>query len=145
MGNLEADPETKFTPSGTQVTSLTLATNDTWIDDTGKRRQRTEWHRVIAWRRLAEIASRYLKKGNKIRIEGRLRTRHWKDRVGQRHYVTEIMASDLDLMEAGGPGELDMKYAREHDSQLELDVITRSASSACQPSISTFASGELPL
>ena len=113
VGNLGADPETRFTPKGTQVTTATLATDDTWTDRKGEARRRTEWHRLVFWRRLAEIASQYLKKGSRIYLEGRLTTRHWDDAEGHRHYVTEIVVSDLQLVDGdGGPGELDLLYGR---------------------------------
>ena len=113
VGNLGVDPETRFTPSGTQVTTASLATNETWNDRNGEQRRRTEWHRLVLWRRLAEVASQYLKKGSKVRIEGRLQTRSWEDDRGQRHYVTEIVVGDLKLIDgAGGPGELDLLYGR---------------------------------
>lgn len=114
VGNLGADPETRFTPSGTQVTTASLATDETWIDRKGERRRRTEWHRLVLWRRLAEVASQYLRRGSKVYVEGRLQTRSWDDASGNRHYVTEVVASDLQLLDdAGGPGELDLAYGRE--------------------------------
>lgn len=111
VGNLGVDPETRFTPSGTQVTTASLATDETWTDRKGEQQRRTEWHRLVLWRRLAEVSSQYLKKGSKVRIEGRLQTRSWEDDRGQRHYVTEVVVSDLKLIDgAGGPGELDLHY-----------------------------------
>jgi single-strand DNA-binding protein len=115
-GNLGADPETRFTPSGTQVTTANLATDDTWTDRKGEPQRRTEWHRLVFWRRFAEIASQYLKKGSKVYVEGRLQTRSWEDDRGQRHYVTEVVVSDLKLVDgAGGPGELDLLFGRGQD------------------------------
>ena len=112
-GNLGADPETRFTPSGTQVTTANLATDDTWTDRKGEPQRRTEWHRLVLWRRFAEIASQYLKKGSKVYVEGRLQTRSWEDDRGHRHYVTEVVVSDLKLVDgAGGPGELDLLFGR---------------------------------
>ena len=114
IGNLGADPETRFTPSGTQVTTASLATDDRWTDKEGARQSRTEWHKLVLWRRLAEIASQYLKKGSRVHVEGRLQTRNWDDADGRRHYMTEIVVSDLQLLDAaGGPANLDMMYARE--------------------------------
>ena len=114
IGNLGADPETRFTPSGSQVATVNLATDETWTDKSGERQPRTEWHRLVLWRRLAEIAGQYLKKGSKIYVEGRLQTRNWDDQSGRRHYVTEIVVTDMHMLDAaGGPGELDMMYGRE--------------------------------
>ena len=144
VGNLGADPEIRFTPSGTQVASMRLATNDDWTDNRGQRRRRTEWHRLVMWRRFAEIAGQYLRKGSKIRVEGRLHTSSWEDATGRRHYVTEIMVTDLQLMDAAdGPGELDMKYGRGEVAQLELEAITRSVSPAAS-GISGFTADDLP-
>ena len=117
-GNLGDDPETRFTPSGTQVTTASLATDESWTDSKGGRRRRTEWHRLVLWRRLAEVASQHLRKGVRIYVEGRLQTRKWEDGKGQRHSVTEIVVTDLRFVDgAGGPGELDLLYAREEGAE----------------------------
>ncbi|MEE2657095.1 MAG: single-stranded DNA-binding protein [Candidatus Latescibacterota bacterium] len=114
VGNLGADPETRFTPSGSQVTTVNLATDEFWTDRKGEQKHRTEWHRLVLWRRLAEIAIHYLRRGSKVYIEGRMQTRSWEDARSNRHYVTEIVVSGLHLMEAaGGPAELDLLYGRE--------------------------------
>jgi len=123
VGNLGVDPETRFTPSGTQVTTTSLATDETWTDRKGEQQRRTEWHRLVLWRRLAEVSSQYLKKGSKVRIEGRLQTRSWEDDRSQRHYVTEVVVSDLKLIDgAGGPGELDLHYGRDTDDIPNGDI-----------------------
>ena len=110
-GNLGSDPDTRFTPSGTQVTTASLATNDTWTTENGETQRRTEWHRLVFWRRLSEIASQYLSKGSRLLVEGRLQTRTWDDARGQRHRLTEIIVTDMKLVDSpGGPGELDMTY-----------------------------------
>jgi single-strand DNA-binding protein len=104
IGNLGKDPEVKFTPQGTPVAKLTIATNERFKDKAGEWQDRTEWHNVVLWQRLAEIAGEYLKKGGKVYIEGRLQTRSWDDKTsGQKKYMTEIVASDLILL--GGRGE----------------------------------------
>ena len=126
VGNLGADPETRFTPSGTQVTTVNLATNNTWTDRKGERRQRTEWHRLVFWRRQAEIASEYLKKGGRVYVEGRMQTRTWDDNQGHRHHITEVVVGDLQLIDSpGGPGELDMSYGRGDEAQLVFDTPSR--------------------
>ena len=92
IGNLGQDPEVRFTPSGTAVANLNLATSDTWNDrQTGQRQERTEWHRVVLFNKLAEVAQQYVKKGSKVYIEGRLQTRKWQDQNGQDRYSTEIV------------------------------------------------------
>ena len=124
VGNIGADPETRFTPRGTQVTTATLATDDTWTDRKGESRRRTEWHRLVLWRRLAEVASQYLKKGSRVYVEGRLTTRSWDDADGHRHYVTEIVVSDLQLVDGdGGPGELDLLYGREARGEADTALV----------------------
>ena len=104
IGNLGKDPEVKYTPQGTPVAKLTLATNERYKDKSGEWQERTEWHNVVLWQRLAEIAGEYLKKGGKVYIEGRLQTRSWDDKqTNQKKYMTEVVASDLVLL--GGRGE----------------------------------------
>ena len=114
VGNLGADPDMRFTPSGTQVTTASLATDETWTDRNGENQHRAEWHRLVLWGRLAEIARQYWNKGARVHVEGRLQTRSWEDERGQRHYVTEVVVSDMHMPDSvGGPGELDLKYRDE--------------------------------
>jgi single-strand DNA-binding protein len=111
VGNLGKDPEVKYTPQGTPVAKITIATGDRYKDKDGNWQDRpTEWHNVVLWQRMAEIAGQYLKKGNKVYIEGRLQTHSWDDKqTGQKKYMTEIIANDLVLM--GGRGEGGGDYA----------------------------------
>ncbi|MGP9569136.1 single-stranded DNA-binding protein [Halomonas sp. AOP5-B2-8] len=100
IGNLGQDPEMRFTPSGTAVANLNVATSDTWMDrQSGQRQERTEWHRVVMFNKTAEIAQQYLKKGSKVYIEGRLQTRKWQDQNGQDRYSTEIVANDMQMLD----------------------------------------------
>ena len=102
VGNLGRDPETRYMPSGGAVTNASLATSKQWRDrDSGENKERTEWHRIVFFNRLAEIAGEYLKKGSKIYIEGELRTRDW-ERDGQKHYTTEIVASEMQMLDSRG-------------------------------------------
>lgn len=104
IGNLGNDPETKFLPSGGAVTNVSLATSESWKDkQTGQPQERTEWHRVVFFNRLAEIAGQYLKKGSKVYIEGSLRTRSW-EQDGQKRYATEIVASEMQMLDGRGEG-----------------------------------------
>ncbi len=114
IGNLGADPDLRFTANGAQVAHFNMATSETWQDKGGERQERTEWHRIVLWRRLAEVAGQYLKKGSKVYIEGKLQTRTWDDAKGQKHYTTEIIAQSMEMLDGqnGGPGELDMAYGR---------------------------------
>lgn len=101
IGNLGKDPETRYLPAGDAVTNITVATSESWKDKTtGQAQERVEWHRVIFFKRLAEIAGEYLKKGSKVYIEGSLRTRKWQDNNGQDRYSTEIVASEMQLLDS---------------------------------------------
>ena len=103
IGNLGADPETRAMPSGTTVANLRVATSESWRDkQTGEQQERTEWHRVALFGRLAEIAGEYLRKGSQVYIEGSLRTRKWQDKQGNERYSTEIVGNDLQML--GGRG-----------------------------------------
>ncbi len=104
IGNLGGDPETRYLPNGGAVTNVNLATSMSWKDrETGQQNERTEWHRVVFFRRLAEIAGEYLKKGSKVYIEGSLRTRQW-EKDGQKHYTTEIVADEMQMLDSRGGG-----------------------------------------
>lgn len=105
IGNLGNDPETKYMPSGNAVTNITVATSESWKDkNTGQQQERTEWHRVVFFNRLAEIAGEYLRKGSKVYLEGSLRTRKWQDQQGQDRYTTEIVASEMQMLDSRGEG-----------------------------------------
>ena len=106
VGNLGKDPEVKYTPSGTAVAKFSLATNEGYKDKAGQWQERTEWHNIVAWQRLAEIVGEYVKKGSKVYIEGRLQTSSWDDKeTGQKKYKTEIVANDLVLLSGRGEGD----------------------------------------
>lgn len=115
VGNLGTDPEVKYMPSGGAVTNFSLATTDSWKDKTsGERVDKTEWHRVVFFNRLAEIAGEYLKKGSQVYIEGSLRTRKWQDQGGQDRYTTEIVGSEMQMLgsRTGGNSEFDQSPSR---------------------------------
>ncbi len=107
VGNLGADPDMRYTPSGQGVCELRVATNESWTDKNGQRQDRTEWHRVVIWGKRAEICSKYLSKGRQVYIEGRIQTRNYDDKEGNKRYITEIIANDVQFLggtEAGGGG-----------------------------------------
>ena len=105
IGNLGADPETRAMPSGSTVANLRIATSESWRDkQTGEQQERTEWHRVALFGRLAEIASEYLRKGSQVYIEGSLRTRKWQDKQGNERYSTEIVGNELQMLGGRGGG-----------------------------------------
>jgi single-strand DNA-binding protein len=112
VGNLGADPDTRYMPSGGAVTNLSIATSESWKDkQTGEQKERTEWHKVAMFGRLAEIAAEYLRKGSQVYIEGKLRTRKWQDRDGNDRYTTEIIADEMQMLggRGGGGGSAPMR------------------------------------
>lgn len=108
IGNLGADPEVRYTAGGSAVANVNIATSESWKDkQTGEQQERTEWHRVVFFARLAEIVGEYLKKGSKIYIEGRLQTRKWQDKSGQDRYSTEVVANEMQMLDSRGGGSFD--------------------------------------
>jgi single-strand DNA-binding protein len=107
VGNLGKDPETRYMPNGKAVTNFSIATSESWKDkQTGEQREQTEWHNIVMYDRLAEIAAEYLKKGSQVYVEGKLRTRKWQDKEGRDRYTTEINANEMQMLggRAGGGG-----------------------------------------
>ena len=98
IGNLGADPEIRYTPSGTAVANFSIATSEQWTNKNGEKEERTEWHRIVAWGRLGEICGEYLHKGRQVYIEGRLQTRTWEDRDGNKRYTTEINTLAMQML-----------------------------------------------
>lgn len=107
IGNLGGDPETRYLPSGGSVTNFTVATSESWKDkQTGEKEERTEWHRIVFYNRLAEIARDYLRKGSKVYVSGSLRTRKWQDKTGVERTTTEIIGSELQMLDSKGAGAM---------------------------------------
>jgi len=129
LGNLGKDPEVKYTPSGVPVAKFSLATNERYKDKGGEWQDRTEWHNIVVWQRLAEIVGEYVKKGSKIYIEGRLQTSSWEDKQsGEKKYRTEIIASDLVLLSGrgeGGGGEHEGRSSRGAPASSSFDQRTQ--------------------
>ena len=125
VGNLGQDPEIKYTAGGAAVTTLSIATSDSWKDkESGMDQERTEWHRVVLWRRLAEIAGEYLKKGSKVYIEGQLQTRKW-EQEGQTRYTTEIIARDMQFLDSRGSSNNEStQKSSEMNDQSAADVLS---------------------
>jgi single-strand DNA-binding protein len=114
VGNLGQDPESRTTPGGTTVTNIRVATTDSWTDKaSGEKKEQTEWHTVVMWSRLGEIAAEYLRKGSQVYIEGRLQTRKWQDKQGNDRYSTEIVASDMQMLGGRGGGGGAMQETRD--------------------------------
>ena len=102
VGRLGADPDMRYTPSGQGVCEMRIATSESWNDKNGQRQERTEWHRIVVWGKRAEICSKYLAKGRQVYIEGRIQTRSYDDKDGNKRYITEIIANDVQFLGGGG-------------------------------------------
>ena len=113
IGNLGADPEVRFTSNGTTVAIFRVATTEKWTSKSGEAQQQTEWHNIVAWRRLAEICGEYLSKGSRVYIEGKLQTRKWQDQNGNNRYTTEIIAKEMKML---SPRPENMPCDKEHQS-----------------------------
>tara|TARA_B100001094_G_scaffold328532_1_gene389143 strand:- start:1056 stop:1640 length:585 start_codon:yes stop_codon:yes gene_type:complete len=105
VGNLGQDPEVRYMANQNAVANITVATSESWKDQQGQQQERTEWHRIVLYRRLAEVAGEYLRKGSKVYIEGRLQTRKWQDQSGQDRYTTEVVANDMQMLDSRGQGQ----------------------------------------
>lgn len=118
VGNLGADPEVRYMPNGNAVATISVATTDSWKDkQTGEKQERTEWHRVVCFNRLGEIVSEYVRKGSKLYVEGSLRTRKWQDQQGQDRYTTEIVASEIQMLDNKTTGYQDTSPAPSHQNR----------------------------
>lgn len=132
IGNLGKDPESRFMPNGQAVTNITLATSESWKDkNTGDSKEKTEWHRVVFYRKLAEIVSEYLSKGSKIYVEGKLQTRKWQDNNGVDRYTTEIIADQMQMLDKKG----EVHGVQQHMQQ---------AQPATEPQTSTKLDDDIP-
>lgn len=126
VGNLGRDPEVRYSPSGAAIANVTIATTEGWKDkQTGEMQERTEWHRIVFFSRLAEIAGEYLRKGSQIYVEGRLQTRKWQDKDGQDRYTTEIVANEMQMLGGRGGGS-----SQASDSSAQFDQSQPSAPSS---------------
>ncbi|MBL8484972.1 MAG: single-stranded DNA-binding protein [Rhodocyclaceae bacterium] len=153
IGNLGADPETRYAPSGDAICNIRLATTDTWKDKTsGEKKEATEWHRVVFFGRMAEIAGQYLRKGSSVYVEGSLRTRKWTDQNGQDRYTTEIRADEMKMLggrpgaggggggyaDAGPPDDFSQEPPPRQQQQRPAAARPQSAPAAQQPAASNF-------
>jgi single-strand DNA-binding protein len=119
VGNLGADPEVRYTQAGSQVATFNVATTERWRDKDGSMQESTEWHRVVAWAKLAEICGEYLRKGSKVYIEGRIQTRKWQDQNGNDRYTTEIIAREMKMLDSrstGNDSESEGRRERQQES-----------------------------
>ena len=151
VGNCGQDPETRFMPSGGAVTNLSIATSESWKDkNTGDQQERTEWHRVVFFNRLAEIAGEYVKKGSKLYVEGSLRTRKWQGQDGQDRYTTEIVASEMQMLDsrggqqAGGMGDYSQQSAPQPQQQAPQQQAPQQQAPQQQAPTASFGDDEIP-
>ncbi|MDH5601198.1 MAG: single-stranded DNA-binding protein [Gammaproteobacteria bacterium] len=137
IGNLGQDPEVKYMPNGNAVANITVATSESWKDkNTGEQVDKTEWHRVVFFRRLAEIVGEYLKKGSKIYIEGKLQTRKWQDKNGADHWTTEVIANEMQMLDSRGGGSSD--FDQNQSSSSDFGTQSAPAQSAPAPANNDF-------
>lgn len=122
IGNLGADPEVRSLESGVKVASIRLATTETFRDRDGNRTEHTEWHNIVLWRGLAEIAEKYLRKGNSIYLEGRIRTRQWEDKEGNTRYTTEIVADNMTMLGGRREGNGGDEYEKPRESKQDVEA-----------------------
>ena len=117
IGNLGADPESRVMQNGTPVTNISIATSESWTDrNTNQKQEKTEWHRVVFYNRLAEVVGQYLRKGSKVYIEGKLRTRRWQDNTGVERYMTEVIASEMQMLDSRSSGNEHQQQAHQPPS-----------------------------
>lgn len=146
IGNVGADPELRYTAGGTAVTNFNIATNESWTDSSGERQERTEWHRIVVWGRLAEICNQYLRKGSKVFIEGRLQTRSWETQDGQKRYTTEVVARDMQMLDSRGDFDSGGNVSQGPDQPNEgaRDARSGSPDNGAGPSTGSGGSGPPP-
>ncbi len=143
IGRLGKDPETRYMPNGEAVTNATLATSENWKDKSGVKQEKTEWHNLVFYRRLAEIAGEYLKKGSMVYVEGKLQTRKWQDKEGRDRYTTEIIVNEMTMLggkSTGGNFEVvdDQQYSAPQQSAPQRSAPARSAPQAQAPAGRSF-------
>ena len=135
IGRLGQDPEIRYTQSGSAVANATIATNDYWTDKQGEKQERTEWHSLVFWGKLADRAQSYLKKGSQVYVEGRLQTSNWEDQQGQKHYKTEVVVTTMQFLDSRNP---DSEFAPVVASPVNTDIASSS------PEYSTNAESNPP-
>jgi single-strand DNA-binding protein len=139
VGNLGQDPEVKYLPNGGAVANITIATSESWKDkNTGEQVDKTEWHRVVFFKRLAEIAGEYLKKGSKVYVEGKLQTRKWQDKNGADHYTTEVVANEMQMLDSRGGGSGDFNQNQKAPAQSSPQSSSQPQQAAYAPANNDF-------
>ena len=150
IGNLTKDPELKFTPNGAAVCTIGIATNRSWTTDTGEKKDEADFHRLVAWNKLAEICGQLLKKGRKVYVEGRLQTRNWQDKDGQTKYMTEVVLSDMILLDSKRDGEVSSSSSEFNvpedldESQVPLEETSKPKRKSKKEDVESPASDDIP-
>ncbi len=140
VGNVGGDPDVRYMPNGNAATTLSIATSESWKDkQTGEKQERTEWHRVVCYARLGEIAGQYIRKGSKIYVEGSLRTRKWQDQQGQDKYMTEIIASEMQMLDSKGGQSSFNEAPPAHASEAQGSSYAQAAPARSQPATESTA------
>jgi single-strand DNA-binding protein len=133
VGNLGNDPDVRFMPNGNAVANFSVATSETWKDkQTGEQKEKTEWHRIVIYQRLAEIAGKYLKKGSKVYLEGKLQTRKWQNQQGQDQYTTEIVVNEMQMLDGRNSNAQNMPQQAQQASQAPQAQQAQQAQQASQ-------------
>ena len=141
VGRLGKDPETRYMPSGEAVTNATLATSENWKDKTGEKQEKTEWHNLVFYRRLAEIAGEYLKKGSQVYIEGKLQTRKWQTKEGQDRYTTDIVVNEMTMLGGKSSGSSNFEVVEKSSASEQSSsapVAKRPAPAAAKSNFDNF-------
>jgi len=144
IGRLGQNPEVRYTPGGAAVANFSVATNETWNDKSGQKQERTEWHRVVVWGKLAELCNQYLTKGRQVYLEGRLQTRQWQDKTEQTRYTTEIHAQTVQFLGANQPGAGTGATASSQPMSSMSDEGAPAPSGGPGPSEASFTEDDIP-
>ena len=145
IGRLGKNPELRYTSNGQPVAKFSLATDESWIDKNGKRQNRPEWHNIVAWGKLAEICSSYLKKGSLVYLEGRIQTRNWEDNSGNRRYTTEIIISDMSMLDTKASSDQSASSKSEDNISATIDnPMTDDEALTDAPIIDEVDEGDVP-
>ncbi len=145
IGNLGADPEVRYMPSGSAVTNIRVATTEAWKDkQSGEMQERTEWHRIVLYNRLGEIAGEYLHKGSKVYIEGSLRTNKWQDQNGNERYTTEIIANNMQMLDPKNGGTIAFETAMPEDAHHPAKITSSASAKQAEPAMATDFDDDLP-
>ena len=144
IGRLGQDPEIRYTQSGSSVANVTIATNDYWTDKQGGKQERTEWHSLVLWGKLADLAQSYLKKGSQVYVEGRLQTRDWEDQQGQKHYKTEVVVTTMQFLDSKMSDSSNTEYSATPSAQQADSMPVAPAEASEAPQGDDYIKDDIP-